>query len=403
MFLTFILCKFSCLHTNNSIYFYFCQKHNLYFIYLIRIDGDTMKKIDYVLLVAVILLSLFGLLMIYSASFVWAEYKFNDPYKFLKTQGIFLMFSYILMYFTLKVPYISYLKKNNLIFIICFILLILVLIPGIGTVRNGSRSWFGVGGFGIQPSEFMKLSIIIFTSKYLSKNERKLNDIKNGVLPILIILFLIFGLIMLQPDFGTGVIIVMTIVVLLFVSGVNMSFFIKIGCLGILGVVSLIVLAPYRMKRIVSFLNPWSDPLGSGFQIIQSLYSIGPGGLLGLGFGNSIQKHFYLPEPQTDFIFSIISEEFGFMGILIVSILFITIIYRGFRISKNCENKFGKYLSFGITFGFAFQTLLNLMVVVGLIPVTGVTLPFLSYGGSSLIITMMMIGILLNISKYNYD
>ena len=204
---------------------------------------------------------------------------------------------------------------------------------------------------------------------------------------------------MLQPDFGTGVVIVMSIVVLLFVSGVKMNFFIKLASIGLTAITVLIMIAPYRLKRILSFLNPWEDPLGSGFQIIQSLYAIGPGGLLGLGLGNSIQKHFYLPEPQTDFIFSIISEEFGFLGVLIVSTLFLIIIYRGFKISMNCENKFGKYLAFGITFGLAFQALLNLMVVVGLIPVTGVTLPFLSYGGSSLIITMIGIGILLNISK----
>ena len=208
---------------------------------------------------------------------------------------------------------------------------------------------------------------------------------------------------MLQPDFGTGVIIVISIIALLFVSGVKMGFFIKMGFLGLLGVVGLIIMAPYRMKRIVSFLNPWSDPLGSGFQIIQSLYAIGPGGLLGLGLGNSIQKHFYLPEPQTDFIFAIISEEFGFVGVLIVASLFLIIIYRGFRIAIHCENKFGKYLAFGITFQLAFQALLNLMVVVGLIPVTGVTLPFLSYGGSSLLITMLSMSILLNISKYNYE
>ena len=182
-----------------------------------------------------------------------------------------------------------------------------------------------------------------------------------------------------------------------------MNFFIKLGILGLIGIIGLIIIAPYRLKRIISFLNPWSDPLGSGFQIIQSLYAIGPGGLLGMGFGKSIQKHFYLPEPQTDFIFAIISEELGFLGILIISILFITVIYRGFRISINCNNKFGKYLSFGITIYIAFQTLLNLMVVVGLIPVTGVTLPFLSYGGSSLIITIISIGILLNISKYNKE
>ena len=360
-----------------------------------------MKKIDYLLLLGIIIISLFGILMIYSASYVWAEYKFHDPYKFVKTQLFFLLMSYILIYFILKIPYQKYLSKANLFFFLCLSLLILVLIPGIGTIRNGSRSWFGLGGFGIQPSEFTKLGMIIFTSKYLSHNEKVLKNIKTGVFPILGVLLLIFGLIMLQPDFGTGVIIVISIIVLLFISGVNMSFFIKLGFLGLLGVAGLIIVAPYRMKRIISFLNPWSDPLGSGFQIIQSLYAIGPGGLLGLGLGNSIQKHFYLPEPQTDFIFAIISEEFGFLGILIVASLFILIIARGFHISIHCEDKFGKYLAFGITFQLAFQTLLNLMVVVGLIPVTGVTLPFLSYGGSSLLITMVSMGILLNISKYN--
>ena len=360
-----------------------------------------MKKIDYLLLLAIILISILGLIMIYSSSYIWAQYKFNDAFKFVKTQALFLILSYIIMYIMLKIPYINYLKKANNIYIICIILLILVLIPGIGTIRNGSRSWFGIGGLGIQPSEFSKLGMIIFTSKYLSKNEKELKKIKKGVLPILLSLFLIFGLIMLQPDFGTGIIIVISIIVLLFVSGVPISFFIKIGLLGLLGIVALIIIAPYRMKRIVSFLNPWSDPLGSGFQIIQSLYAIGPGGLLGLGLGNSIQKHFYLPEPQTDFIFAIISEEFGFLGVVIITCLFLLIIKRGFHISINCENKFGKYLSFGITFQLAFQAILNLMVVVGLIPVTGVTLPFLSYGGSSLLITMLSMGILLNISKYN--
>ena len=364
---------------------------------------SNLKRVDWILLIGIVIISLFGLLMIYSASYVWAEYKFDDPYKFVKTQALFLLLGYILIIITLKVPYTKYLSKANLIFGVCFLLLILVLIPGIGTVRNGSRSWFGIGGFGVQPSEFAKLGMIIFTSKYLAFNEKALKDIKKGVLPILGVLMLVFGLIMLQPDFGTGVIIVISIIALLFVSGVKMGFFIKMGFLGLLGVVGLIIMAPYRMKRIVSFLNPWSDPLGSGFQIIQSLYAIGPGGLLGLGLGNSIQKHFYLPEPQTDFIFAIISEEFGFVGVLIVASLFLIIIYRGFRIAIHCENKFGKYLAFGITFQLAFKELLNLMVVVGLIPVTGVTLPFLSYGGSSLLITMLSMSILLNISKYNYE
>ena len=360
-----------------------------------------MKKNRPILLIAVIILSIFGVIMIYSASYVWAEYKFNDPYKYLKTQGMFLIAGYIVMYIVSRINYNKYKKLANIIFGICFVLLILVLIPGIGSIRNGSRSWFVIGSFGIQPSEFAKLGLIIFTSKYLSNNQKEIRDIKKGVLPIFGVLLLIFALIMLQPDFGTGVVIVMTIVVLLFISGVKMNFFIKLGLVGLVGVASLILIAPYRIKRIVSFLNPWTDPLGSGFQIIQSLYAIGPGGLLGLGFGNSIQKHFYLPEPQTDFIFSIISEEFGFMGVLIVSLLFITIIVEGFKIAMKCEDLFGKYLAFGITFGLAFQTLLNLMVVVGLIPVTGVTLPFLSYGGSSLLITLCSMGVLLNINKNN--
>ena len=360
-----------------------------------------MKKEGKLLLLAVIITTLFGSLMIYSSSSVWSEYKFNDPYKYLKSQIIFLIIGYIIMLITSKFPYQNYKKLANIIFIICTSLLILVLIPGIGTVRNGSRSWFGIGGFGIQPSEFTKLGLIIFTSKYLSNNNKELKDIKKGVLPILLVLFIIFTLIMLEPDFGTGIVIIITIIALLFISGVKMNFFIKIGILGLIGIAILIIIAPYRMERIISFINPWSDPLGSGFQIIQSLYAIGPGGLLGLGLGNSIQKHFYLPEPQTDFIFAIISEEFGFMGVLIVSILFITIIYSGLKISMNTENYFGKYLAFGITFGLAFQTILNLMVVVGLVPVTGVTLPFLSYGGSSLIISLTEIGILLNINRQN--
>lgn len=358
-----------------------------------------MKKYNKLLLLAVILISLFGLLMIYSSSNIWAEYKYNDPYKYLKSQAIFLIIGYILMIIISKFPYQNYKKLANIIFLTCTIMLILVLIPGIGTVRNGSRSWFGIGSLGLQPSEFAKLGLIIFTSKYLANNTKELKDIKKGVLPILSVLFLIFGLIMLEPDFGTGVVIVMTIIVLLFISGVKMNFFIKIGILGLIGIIVLILIAPYRLERIVSFINPWTDPLGSGFQIIQSLYAIGPGGLLGLGFGNSIQKHFYLPEPQTDFIFAIISEEFGFLGVLIISTLFITIIYSGLKISMRCQDNFGKFLAFGITFGLAFQTILNLMVVVGLLPVTGVTLPFLSYGGSSLLISLINMGILLNIDK----
>ena len=339
--------------------------------------------------------------MIYSASSIWANYKFNDPFRYLKLQSIFVIIGIFLMLLVSKVDYKLYYDKANIILFICFILLILVLIPGLGQVRNGSRSWFGFGGLGIQPSEFMKLAIIIFTSKYLCNNQKNINKIIKGVFPILIVTLLVFIMIMLQPDLGTGAIILVSVIGLLFVSGVDKSFFIKIGILGLMGLTGLIIAAPYRIKRIISFINPWSDPLGAGFQSIQSLFAIGPGGLLGMGLFNSVQKHFYLPEPQTDFIFSIISEELGILGITLVSTLFIFIFYRCVMIALKCNNLFGKYLCFGITFQIAFQTLLNLAVVVGLVPITGVTLPFLSYGGSSLLITMISIGIILNISRDN--
>lgn len=339
--------------------------------------------------------------MIYSSSSIWAGYKYNDSFRFLKLQSVFFIIGLVLMILVSKINYKVYYNNSNRLLLICFILLILVLIPGIGQVRNGSRSWFGIGGFGIQPSEFMKLTMIIFVSKYLYNNEKMIHNIKSGIIPILFISIIMFMLIMLEPDLGTGVILLVGVIGLLFISGVNMSFFIKIGLLGLLGLSILVIAAPYRMQRIVSFLNPWVDPLGTGFQSIQSMYAIGPGGLFGMGLFNSIQKHFYLPEPQTDFIFSIISEEFGILGIILVSILFIFIIYRCLKISLSSNDRFSKYLSFGITFQLSFQILLNLGVVTGILPVTGVTLPFLSYGGSSLIITMISMGVILNISRNN--
>ena len=360
-----------------------------------------MKKLDIKLLILIIIIGLFGILMVYSSSSIWAEYKYLDKYRFLKLQSLFFIIGLIFMFLVSKINYHIYYFKSNILLFITFILLVLVLIPGIGQVRNGSRSWFGIGSFGIQPSEFVKLSLIIFVSKYLSNNEKEIKSIKKGVMPILLITSIIFLFIMLEPDLGSGVIILVSVIGLLFISGVKLSFFVKIIILGIAGLSGLIIAAPYRIKRITAFINPWDDPLGTGFQAIQSMYAIGPGGLFGLGLFNSIQKHFYLPEPQTDFIFSIISEEFGILGIVIISIIFILIIFRCICISLNCNDLFGKYLAFGITFQLSFQILLNLAVVTSLVPVTGVTLPFLSYGGSSLLITMISMGIILNISKNN--
>lgn len=354
-----------------------------------------------IILFITIFLTIFGIVMITSSSSVWAEYKFNNPFKFTIHQSLFAIIGIFIMLFVSKIDYKLYYKYANHILFISTILLILVLIPGIGMVRNGSRSWFGIGSFGIQPSEIAKVALIIFVSKYLSKNERDMDKIISNAIPIIGIIFVIFFLILLEPDFGSGAIIVLSLIVLIFTSNIKISFFVKLGILGIAGVAGLIIVAPYRMARIVAYLNPWSDPLGSGFQIIQSLYAIGPGGLFGLGLGNSIQKHFYLPEPQTDFIFAIISEELGFIGILILASCYIVLFYNVIKLSLSTKDLFGKYLSFGLIIELVLQTLLNLLVVVGLIPVTGVTLPFLSYGGSSLLTCLLMIGIILNISSDN--
>ena len=356
-------------------------------------------KFDKILFLVVLLLSVFGLLMIYSSSSIWAVYKFKDSFHYLKYQSIFFIIGIFLMIIISKIDYKFYYKYSNIILFSSFILLILVLIPGIGSIRNGSRSWFGIGSLGIQPSEFSKISLIIFTSKYLSKSSEFIKKYFTGLIPILLVVGLFFFLIMLQPDLGTATILFISIISILFIAGANSRFFITGGILGVLGVIGLIIIAPYRMDRITSFMNPWKDPLGTGFQMIQSLYAIGPSGLLGRGYLNSIQKHFYLPEPQTDFIFSIILEEFGIVGVILVVGLFIMLLYRGIKISNSINDSFGKYLSFGIIFQLIFQAIMNLSVVVGLIPVTGVTLPFLSYGGSSLLISMMSIGIVLNVSR----
>ncbi len=337
--------------------------------------------------------------MIYSSSYIWAEFKYNNPYKYVLQQGIFFIIGIFLMYVFYKIDYNIYKKHSNKFLLVCFILLILVLIPGIGSVRNGSRSWFGILGFGFQPSELTKIALIIFTAKYLSNNDKLKRYTFKFMLPILGVIIVFFLLIMLEPDFGTDMVIMCSLIGLIFISGSDVSIFVKLGILGIVGIIILILIAPYRLDRITSFINPWSDPLGSGFQMIQSLYAIGPGGFLGFGFLNSRQKHFYLPEPQTDFIFSIITEEFGFIGALVLILLFITLFYNIIKNSLKQTDLFAKYLSFGLSFLLMFQTLLNLSVVVGLVPITGVTLPFISYGGSSLLVSMISIGIILNTFK----
>ncbi|WP_078547299.1 stage V sporulation protein E [Litchfieldia alkalitelluris] len=355
---------------------------------------------DIILVIITLSLLTVGLIMVYSASAIWATYKFDDSFFFAKRQLLFAGVGVLAMFFIMNVDYWTWRTWAKVIIIVCFVLLILVLIPGVGMVRNGSRSWIGVGAFSIQPSEFMKLAMIAFLAKYLSENQKKITSFKKGLVPSLSLVFIAFGIIMLQPDLGTGTVMVGTCIVMIFIAGARLSHFVMLGLLGVAGFVGLILSAPYRIKRITSFLNPWEDPLGSGFQIIQSLYAIGPGGLFGLGLGQSRQKFFYLPEPQTDFIYAILAEELGFIGGSFVILLFSLLLWRGVRIALGAPDLFGSFLAIGIIGMIAIQVIINVGVVTGLMPVTGITLPFLSYGGSSLTLMLAAVGVLLNISRY---
>ena len=350
------------------------------------------------IIIITLIIVIFGLISVYSSSHVWALYKYDDSFYYIKRQAIFACIGVVAMFVTSKIDYHIYKKYYKVILGICFLLLILVLIPGLGVVRGGSRSWFNFGVFALQPSELFKIGMIIFAAVYIEKNYHKMKKLRYS-LRLLLVMGLGFLLIMLQPDFGSGIVMACSIVVMIIVSPFPFIYFIFLGILGVIGIIAMILSAPYRMERILSFLDPFQDPLGSGFQAIQALYAIGPGGLLGVGFDNSIQKHFYLPEPQTDFIFAIVAEEFGFIGGVALIGLYLMLFKTVLKISKNVQDIFGSLLMIGIVAMIGIQTLINLGVVVGLFPVTGVTLPLMSYGGTSLTITLMSIGILINISK----
>ncbi|WP_405103780.1 stage V sporulation protein E [Oceanobacillus sp. FSL H7-0719] len=356
---------------------------------------------DIVLLTVIFALLIIGVIMVYSASHIWSEYKYDDSLYYLKRQLLFAGAGVIAMFIFMFIPYTTWKKYVNIILFGCFILLIAVLIPGIGMVRGGAQSWIGVGAFSIQPSEFMKLGLIVFLAALLSEKQKYITSLTKGFLPCLLLTFTAFGLIMLQPDLGTGLVLVLTCITMIFIAGARVSHFVSLGVLGIVGFALLIISAPYRINRITAFLNPWEDPLGDGFQIIQSLYAIGPGGLMGLGLGNSLQKYFYLPEPQTDFIFAILAEELGFIGGTAVILLFFLLLWRGVKVALENTDPFARYLAIGIVAMIAIQAMINISVVIGLIPVTGITLPFLSYGGSSLTLTLCSVGILLNISIHS--
>lgn len=355
---------------------------------------------DYLIIIVTIALLSVGVVVVYSSSAVMSLVNIGDSFYFAKRQMLWAVIGIIAMLTIMKYDYWKWQTIAGKILLSCYVFLFLVLIPGIGSVRNGARSWIDLGFMSLQPAEFAKLGVIIYLAYWLSKNQDSITDFKRGFLPPLGICIMTFGIIMLQPDLGTGSVLFLTGMIIIFTAGARIKHILLIGSLAIPAFIALVFIAPYRVKRLTSFMDPWADPLNTGYHIIQSLYAIGPGGLMGLGLGRSRQKFFYLPEPQTDFIFSILSEELGFIGGSFVICLFILLIWRGMRTAITAPDLFGTFLATGITGMIAVQVIINIGVVTGSFPVTGITLPFISYGGSSLVLMLCSVGILLNISKY---
>jgi len=360
----------------------------------------TRKSPDFAILFTVLVLLCFGMIMVFSSSSVWALFHHNDSFHFLKRQILSATLGFVAMVFFMNYDYWKIKRHEKLIISVMFLLLFLVLIPGIGKKVNNARRWIGVGPISVQPSELAKMGMIVYLSCGLERKGDKINDFVKGVLPFLLVMSMVCGLVVIEPHLSATVIIGLVTFIMLFVAGAKMTHMMALGAVGFSAVAVLTFTKGYRLARYLSFLDPWKNPQKEGYHIIQSLYALGSGGLIGVGLGQSRQKFFYLPEPQTDFIFSIIGEELGFLGAAFVIILFMFFIWRGYRTAISAPDLFGKLIAAGITTLITLQFLINVAVVTASVPVTGMPLPFISYGGSSLTITMAQVGILLNISRY---
>ncbi|MFH1778515.1 MAG: putative lipid II flippase FtsW [Candidatus Omnitrophota bacterium] len=358
-----------------------------------------MRKLRLQLFVVTVILIAFGIVMVYSASAIYAYEYLKDSAYFLKRHLIYLFLGITASLWIMSVDYNVIKKYIKPVLIISFILLILVLIPGIGREIAGARRWFRFSIFSFQPSQALKLALILYIADVLSRKQSEIRSFFHGFLPPMIILGVSVGLILLQPDLGTAVAIAAVVYMMLFIAGIRLFHLVPllVSSLPALGVI--ILAKPYRMKRISAFLNPWEDPQGIGFQIIQSYIALGSGGLFGVGLGQSRQKLFYLPGAHTDFIFSIIGEELGLIGTASIVILFIVFIWLGVRIAIRSRDLFGHLAALGIVLMIGLEAVINIGVATGSIPTKGLPLPFISYGGSSLIFDMMGVALLLNIAK----
>ncbi len=358
-----------------------------------------MRNIRISIVAVVTLLISIGIIMIYSSSGVYALQELGDASYFLKRHILFLGIGFILMFSAMSIDYRNLRKISKPLMVMVIFLLILVLIPGIGKASFGARRWFKVGPFNFQPSELAKLAILIYTADFLARKRSKIIDFKEGFLPLIFVLGTVCLLVVKQPDLGNSVLTASIILIMMFIAGARIFHLGLLGLLALPGLYFLVVKVPYRMRRIIAFLDPWKDSQGVGFQLSQSQIALGSGGIFGVGLGKSVQKMFYLPAAHTDFILSIIGEEGGLLGTLTVIILFMIFLFQGARIVKRTNDPFGYYLGTGIVAMLGLQTVVNIGVSIGAFPTKGLPLPFISYGGSALIFNMMSVGLLLNISR----
>jgi len=355
-----------------------------------------MRNIRRSIFIIMIALLTFGCVMIYSASAIYAHENYADSMYFLKRHLIFLLLGFALMVFLMSLDILRLERAAKPLMIASLALLALVLIPNIGSSVAGARRWFRVGPLSFQPSELAKFALVIYIASYLDRKGYKIKDFFYGFLPVVSVISLTGILVLCQPDLGTSLSVFFIGFLMLFVGGASVFYLGSIALLGLPFLYYLIFSVPYRRRRILVFLNPWRDSEGAGFQIVQSFIALGSGGLLGVGLGQSTQKLFYLPESHTDFIFSIVGEELGFLGAASLVLLFGVFIWQGMRGVFLTESIFKKTLLFGVTGMIAFEVLINIGVSSGIFPTKGLPLPFISYGGSSLLFHMGAVGIMLN-------
>lgn len=373
-------------------------KKNINFKENLFVREKNFNKINLAIFLIVLGLGIFGCIMVYSASSYVAEYRYDNPYFYLTKQIVGVALGAVAMFVFSKINYQKLKKFKWAGIIISIILLTLVFIPVIGVENYGARRWINLGFFTIQPSEFAKFAFVLFAAAYLSENYEKVGKFKT-LLPVLAVGTLFCILIILEPNMSITMCMGLIMLFMLFVGGARMKHFMILGVPAAAAVPVLILIEPYRIQRFMAFLNPWANPQGEGFQLIQSLYSLGSGNLFGVGLFNSRQKYMFLPFSESDFIFSIIGEELGFFGATVLILVFAVLIFLLVKVAKNSRDRFGALLALGIASVIAIQVIINLCVVTGMIPPTGLPLPFISAGSTSIIVFMSAIGVCLNVNK----